>query len=158
MIEYIQSHQPGFWIAVGFAMLAVEVLMFGFSTIVLLFAGLAAIITGLLMMSGLLPETWLAGISSVGIATGIIGALLWKPLRAMQDNIPGKPRPTSDLVGHRFVLQQAISRTEAGSHRYSGIDWKVELSADAGTDSLAAGQQVEVVSLDAGIFRVKAAD
>ena len=38
MIEYIHTHQSGFWIAAGFIMLAAEVLVFGFTTIVLLFA------------------------------------------------------------------------------------------------------------------------
>ena len=42
MLEYINNHLSGFWIATGFLLLAVEVLLFGFSTIIFLFAGLAA--------------------------------------------------------------------------------------------------------------------
>ena len=157
MIDYIQTHQSGFWVALGFAMLASEVLLFGFTTIILLFAGIGALITGLLMSAGVLPETWIAGVSSLGISTGIVSVLLWKPLSKMQNGHVPKRSNSSDLIGHEFVLQEDISHTNTGSHRYSGVDWKVELDASAGVDSLSAGQRVAVVSVDVGIFRVKAA-
>ena len=157
MIDYIQSHQSGFWVALGFAMLASEVLLFGFTTIILLFAGIGALITGLLMSAGVLPETWIAGVSSLGISTGIVSVLLWKPLSKMQNGHVPKRSNSSDLIGHEFVLQEDISHTNTGSHRYSGVDWKVELDSRAEVDSLSAGQRVAVASVDAGIFRVKAA-
>ena len=90
MIDYIDMHQPGFWVAVGFALLAAEVLLFGFTTIILFFAGIGALVTGLAMMSGVLPETWTAGIACFGIATGAAGAVLWKPLKKLQDH--GEPK------------------------------------------------------------------
>ena len=155
MIEYIDMHQSGFWIATGFALLAAEVLLFGFTTIIFLFAGLGAIITGLAMMFGLLPETWTAGISCFGITTGLVSTVLWKPLKNMQDNTSPQ-KQTSDLIGYEFVLQQDVTTLQPGQHRYSGVDWKVELDGQAG-EQLSAGQRVTVTSIDAGIFRVKAA-
>jgi membrane protein implicated in regulation of membrane protease activity len=157
MIEYIQSHQSGFWIAIGFLLLAAEALVFGFATIIFLFAGIGAVTTGLLMSAGILPETWIAGISSFGISTGIVSALLWKPMSKLQDDNVSTQNQSSDLLGYEFVLQENISLMSTGSHRYSGVDWKVELDATADVDSLSAGQRVAVVSLDAGIFRVKPA-
>lgn len=154
MIDYINMHQSGFWIATGFALLAAEVLLFGFTTIVFLFAGIGALITGLAMMSGLLPETWTAGIACFGIATGLISTLLWKPLKNMQDNDVPKKQYSSDFIGYEFVLQQEVTITNPGHHRYSGVDWKVELDSSAG-NRLSAGQKVVVTSLDAGVFRVK---
>jgi membrane protein implicated in regulation of membrane protease activity len=154
MIEYIDMHQSGFWIATGFALLAAEVLLFGFTTIVLLFAGLGAIITGLAMMSGVLPDTWTAGIACFGISTGIVSAVLWRPLKNMQDVGTPQRQQSSDLIGHEFVLQQEVTVTHPGQHRYSGVDWKVELDASAG-DRLSAGQKVAITSIDAGVFRVK---
>ena len=155
MIEYIQTHQSGFWIAVGFLLLASEVLLFGFTTIIFLFAGIGALITGLLMSAGVLPETWITGVSSFGISTGIISVLLWKPLSKMQDGRAPKQSQSSDLIGYEFVLQENISLMSTGSHRYSGVDWKIELDSTADVDSLSAGQRVAVASVDAGIFRVK---
>ena len=154
MIEYINMHQSGFWIAVGFALLAAEVLLFGFTTIVLLFAGIGALVTGVAMMFGLLPETWAAGIACFGIATGIISTLLWKPLKNMQDNEVSTKQYSSDFIGYEFVLQQDVTITRPGQHRYSGVDWKVELDSSAG-NRLGAGQKVVVTSLDAGVFRVR---
>jgi hypothetical protein len=156
MIEYINAHQSGFWIATGFALLAAEVLLFGFTTIVFLFAGLGAIVTGIAMMSGLLPETWAAGIACFGISTGVSGMLLWRPLKKMQDSSTPERKQTSDLIGYEFVLQQDVTSVQPGQHRYSGVDWRVELDAGAG-EKLDAGQRVKVTSIDAGVFRVIAA-
>ncbi|MDH3343171.1 MAG: NfeD family protein [Gammaproteobacteria bacterium] len=157
MIEYIQTHQSGFWIALGFILLASEVLIFGFSTIIFLFAGIGALVTGLLMSAGVLPETWISGVSCFGISTGVASVLLWKPLSKLQnDNVP-KQSQSSDLIGYEFVLQEDISLMSTGTHRYSGVNWKVELDESAGVDNISAGQRVAVASLDAGIFRVKAA-
>ncbi|MDH5611680.1 MAG: NfeD family protein [Gammaproteobacteria bacterium] len=157
MIEYIQTHQSGFWIALGFLLLATEVLVFGFTTIIFLFAGIGALVTGLLMSVGILPETWIAGVASFGISTGVTSIVLWKPMRKMQDDHTPAQSHSSDLIGYQFVLQEDISLMSSGSHRYSGVDWKIELDPSADADSLSSGQRVVVVSVDAGIFRVKAA-
>jgi membrane protein implicated in regulation of membrane protease activity len=154
MIDYINAHQSGLWIAIGFALLAAEVLVFGFGTIVFMFAGIGALVTGLAMMFGLLPETWVAGISCFGISTGLASTLLWKPLKNLQASGSPPQKQSSDLIGYEFVLEQDISSNQPGSHRYSGVDWKVELDTSAG-EQLSAGQRVVVTSLDAGIFRVK---
>jgi membrane protein implicated in regulation of membrane protease activity len=155
MIEYIDAHQSGFWIAAGFLMLAAEVLLFGFTTIVLLFAGLGAIVTGLLMMAGLLPQTWIAGTACFGISAGIIGVLLWRPMRKMQDRQMPPSKQISDFIGLEFTLMQDVTAIRPGQHRYSGVDWKVELDHTSGVDNVSAGQRVAVTSVDAGIFRVK---
>lgn len=154
MEEYINSHMSGFWIALGFALLAAEVLLFGFTTIIFLFAGLGALASGLLMSAGVIPETWIAGTACFGIATGIFSAVLWKPLKSMQDKPVPPRKPTSDIVGLAFVLMEDISVTSAGSYRYSGIDWKVEIDDSSDTDSLSKGDRVKVVSVDVGLLRV----
>ena len=155
MIEYINENLSGFWISVGFAMLAAEVLLFGFTTIIFLFAGLGAIVTGLLMMSGILPDTWIAGTACFGISTGLSSILLWKPMQRLQ-NGPVQKKQNSDFLGLQFVLMEDISTTAPGSYRYSGIDWRVEVDSSSPTDDLGKGTRVEVVSLDVGVFRVKA--
>ncbi len=154
MMEYINSNMSGFWITLGFAMLAAEVLLFGFTTIIFLFAGLGALAAGLLMSAGVIPETWIAGTASFGIATGLSSAILWKPLKAMQDKSAPPQKPTSDIVGLEFVLTEDISHTSTGSHRYSGIEWKVEIDASSGLNEIAKGERVIVVSVDVGVLRV----
>ncbi len=154
MTEYINDNIPGFWIALGFILLAAEVMLFGFTTIIFLFAGLGALTTGILMNTGLVPETWIAGTATFGISTGIISAALWRPLRKMQDKSEPKRKPTSDIVGIEFVLMQDISTTSTGKYRYSGVDWQVEIDAASDENNLEKGTRVVVVSVDVGIMRV----
>ena len=83
IVDYIVSHQSEFWVACGFVLLTIEIVT-GFTTGVFLFGGLGALVTGLLMSFGVLPETWIAGVSSAGISSGIVTILLWSPLKKLQ--------------------------------------------------------------------------
>ena len=154
MLEYINNNLSGFWIALGFAMLAAEVLLFGFTTIIFLFAGLGALISGLLMSAGVIPETWIAGTATFGIATGICSAILWKPLMAMQNKSKPQQKPSSDIVGLEFVLMEDISSTAPGSYRYSGIDWKVEIDGSSDVSAIAKGERVVVKTVEVGLLCV----
>lgn len=158
MVEYINNNMAGFWMALGFAMLAAEVLLFGFTTIIFLFAGLGALATGILMSAGIIPETWIAGTACFGLATGLSSAILWKPLRRMQDTATPQVRQKSDIVGYEFVLADDITRAAPGSHRYSGIEWRVEIDSSSEDDALSKGERVVVVSVDVGVFRVRRPD
>lgn len=154
VLDYILGHQPDFWLVFGFVMLAIEIVT-GFTTGVFLFAGLGALTTGVLMSLDMLPETWLAGVSCTGIGTGIITALLWMPLKKLQDNRPVKKDNSSDLVGYEFVVKSDITSVKPSSTNYSGISWKVEIDKDAGVDTIEAGQRVSVSSVEVGVFKVK---
>ena len=110
MLDYIASHHAEFWLVVGFALLALEVLV-GFAAGVFLFAGLGALVSGLLMLVGILPETWIAGISASGISSGVLAILLWEPLKKLQGNKIAEKDNSSDLVGYEFVLAEDLSLT-----------------------------------------------
>lgn len=152
--DYIVSHQAEFWLVMGFALLAAEVVT-GFTVGVFLFAGMGALVTGGLMSFGVLAETWVAGISCTGISTGVITAVLWKPLKNLQGDRPIGKDNSSDLIGHTFVVDSDISVTKPGSTNYSGISWKVEIDQNAGVDTIDAGQSVMVSSVEVGVFKVK---
>lgn len=152
--DYIVSHQAEFWLVLGFAMLTIEVVT-GFTTGVFLFAGLGALTTGALMSFGVLPETWIAGVSCTGISSGIITSLLWKPLKKLQGDSPTEKDNSSDLIGHEFVVESDIAVNKPGSTHYSGITWKVEIDKDAGINTIQSGQRVSVSSVEVGVFKVK---
>ncbi|MCF8056634.1 MAG: hypothetical protein K9K37_08345 [Desulfocapsa sp.] len=154
VLDYIVGHQPDFWLVFGFVMLAIEVVT-GFTTGVFLFAGLGALTTGVLMSIDVLPETWIVGVSSTGIGAGIITAVLWLPLKKLQDSRPVGKDNSSDLVGYEFVVESDICSAKPGSTHYSGISWKVEIDKDAGVDTIEAGQRVSVSSVEVGVFKVK---
>jgi len=155
LANYINTHHAEFWIALGFLLLALEVLVMGFTTLFLFFMGLGALITGFLMTAGVLPTTWLAGIASFGICSGVAAALLWKTLHRLQGGKTPKKDVSSDFTGLEFVLEQEITVTVSGVKRYSGVNWKVEIDKDAGVQSIPAGQRVVVSSVEVGLFRVK---
>lgn len=152
--EYIYTHQAEFWIMLGFAMLVVEVSL-GLITGVLLFGGIGAIITGILMMTGILNETWEIGLASTAICAALTALVLWKPLKKMQNSDVPKKDNSSDLVGYEFVLQQDITLLSLGTIQYSGIEWKVEIYKDAGVDEIKAATRVVVCSVEVGRFKVK---
>ena len=138
LTEYITNHQNEFWLLLGFLMLTFEIVM-GLSTGIFLFGGLGALVTGLLMSLGVLPETWIAGIACTGISSGIVTVLLWKPLKKLQNDRPASKDNSSDLIGHMFVLESDIALGKPGSTQYSGIAWKVEIDRKSGVESIDAG-------------------
>ena len=154
VVDYIVSHQAEVWLLMGFSLLAIEVLT-GFTTGVFLFGGLGALTTGGLMSFGILPQSWIAGIASTGISSGVITMLLWKPLKKLQGGRLVEKDNSSDLVGYAFVIDKDIAVNKPGETHFSGVTWKVEIAPDAGVDSIAAGQTVRVCSVDVGVFQVK---
>ncbi len=154
MFEYIANNQFEFWLALGFALLVIEILL-GFTSGIFLFAGLGALATGALMSISVLPETWIAGVAGTGISTGIISALLWQPLKKLQGGRPAEKDNSSDFVGHSFVVVTDISPIQPGSTTYSGLTWKVEIDHVTGIQEIKAGQRVTVTSVEVGLFRVK---
>ena len=154
MLDYIASHHAEFWLVVGFALLALEVLV-GFAAGVFLFAGLGALVSGLLMLVGILPETWIAGISASGISSGVLAILLWEPLKKLQGNKIAEKDNSSDLVGYEFVLAENLSLTAPSKMQYSGVAWRVVLDPASGVKEVSAGQTVKVSSVDVGVFKVK---
>jgi len=154
MIDWINNNMGSFWFVLGCAVLAVEAFIFGMSTAVLLFAGVGAVITGIVLWVGFIPATWTASFAVFTVSTIVATALLWVPFKKLH-NAPFQQKDTSsDLIGYKFTSDMPISAAAPGKVRYSGIEWRVELGVDAGRD-IAAGEQVEVTSVSAGLFRVK---
>ncbi|MDA9194999.1 NfeD family protein, partial [Burkholderiales bacterium] len=99
---------------------------------------------------GILPESMLSALSSVGVLTALLAILLWRPLKSMQGNVERK-KVTSDLVGHSFILEEAVSMTKNPAYSYSGIQWKLSSEQE-----LSAGTLVEVTGVAVGKFIVQA--
>ncbi len=158
MIDYFDANQQTFWFAVGFALLVIEALAFGFTSGVVLFAGIGALATGLLFWAGLLPASWAAGIGSFGLCSALSALLLWKPLLRLQSQkgLTGHDL-SSDFIGHEFRLGQTITHAAPGKTQYSGIEWRVEIDDSAAVEQIEVGTKVAVASIDVGVFRVRPA-
>jgi membrane protein implicated in regulation of membrane protease activity len=149
-MDWVSNNLAESLIIVGLALLVVEVVVLGFSTFVLFFVGLAAVITGGLMRIGFLPDSMLAALSSIGVLTALLAIFLWRPLKSMQNNVERK-KVTSDLVGHSFILSEAVSMSSNPVYRYSGIDWQLSSEKE-----LSAGTLVEVTGVAVGKFIIQA--
>lgn len=149
-MDWLSNNLAESMIIVGLALLVVEIVVLGFSTFVLFFVGLAAVITGVLLYIGVLPDSMLSTLTSTAILTALLAIFLWRPLKAMQNKV-GSKKVASDLVGHSFVLNKAVSMSHNPVYRYSGIDWHLSSESE-----LPAGTLVEVIDVAVGKFVVKA--
>jgi membrane protein implicated in regulation of membrane protease activity len=150
-MDWVTANMAESLIIVGLLLLAIEIAVLGFSTFVLFFVGLAAVLTGGLLYVGLIPDSMLSALLSIGVLTALSATLLWKPLKNMQKDVDTK-KASSDLIGHRFVLTEEVSLTANPVYRYSGIDWKLKSNQPLNAQAL-----VEVTDVEVGVFTVKAA-
>lgn len=133
-----------FFLIVGVALLATELLVFQFTTFWLFFVGLgalcAAIFAWLSGGAGFIPTTVV-----FVVASGLITALLYTPIRRWQSS----PTAISDnnAVGQRVVVSEVIQPGVAGKANWSGTDWQAEL-ASGHHGELAPGQTARVVAVE----------
>jgi len=147
-MEWLTSNFSTFLVSLGIVLLVIEIALLGFSVFILFFIGMACIVTGLLTMIGVLPETLIAAFGSVAILTLLLAVLMWKPLKKMQES-GGAHEVKGDFIGHSFQLLHDISQTAYSSYRMSGVDWKVKSDVP-----ISAGTMVEVVKTEVGMLTV----
>jgi membrane protein implicated in regulation of membrane protease activity len=147
-MSWITDNFPSLLVGLGLVLLVIEVVAFSMTGLVLTFAGLACITTGIIMWLTLIPATWFAACGSVALMSVGYALFLWEPLKKLQRS-SGDTAVKGDFVGHRFVLEQAVSATEFGSHRFSGVNWKVRSDTP-----LPVGTNVEVVKAEVGFLIV----
>ncbi|MES2606610.1 MAG: NfeD family protein [Pseudomonadota bacterium] len=141
---------PAILIALGFALLAAEVAIFGFSVFILFFIGLACIVSGGFIAIGLFDATLGNAMGLIAFFSVVFAVTLWKPLKKMQ-NSGITHEVKGDFIGHSFVLATPCSAHEYSTHRMSGVDWKVRSNTP-----LAAGTPVHVIKVEVGELTVAA--
>ena len=149
-MSWVSENLVEFLLILGLVLLAIEILVLGFSTFVLFFVGLATVVTAGLIYMALVPETILGSLLSIGVLTAVAAALLWRPLKRMQTEVEIEP-VQSDFVGMSFVLTDDVTADSSSTYRYSGIDWKLTSATP-----IKAGTEVKVVKADVGEFTVEA--
>ncbi len=148
------SNQATLWLALGFLLLAIEAIAFGFTSGLLLFGSLGAILTGALIWLTLVPNHFIAAVACFAISTTLIALILWKPLKRLQSGAELGHDRSSDLIGHSFVLSSDINQDLPGNQKYSGINWRVEPAEELTDKSIPAGTRVNVTAVSVGTFFV----
>ena len=70
-MDWINQNMIEFLLIVGMLLLGVEVLVLGFSTFVLFFVGLAALLTAGLIYIEVVPSTMLSAVLSLGVLSAL---------------------------------------------------------------------------------------
>ena len=148
-MEYFLSHLPQALVVIGLVLLAIEILVMGFSTFVLFFIAIGTIITGALMMVELMPETMLVALLSTAIVSAIVAVVSWQPMKRMQNKVESN-QVDNDVIGYEFMLPADLELGKTITYHYSGIDWKVRAK-----EALVIGTEVKIIKMDVGILTVE---
>ncbi|HEY7867335.1 MAG TPA: NfeD family protein [Psychromonas sp.] len=145
---YFLTHLAQSFIVLGLILLAIEVLVLGFSTFVLFFIGIGAIATGALMALGVIPETFLNSLLVTAVISTAVALISWKPMKNMQNKVESK-HVKNDMIGHQFILAEDLLIGKTVTHRYSGINWQVKAK-----EQLSAGTEVKIIAVEVGLLTV----
>ena len=150
MIAVLFEHAYIFWLSLGGLLLAAEMLG---GNGYLLWSGVAAVVTGLLVW--LVPFGWeLQGVI-FAVLTLIAAWLWWLWLsRRVRDQKPADAslnQRGQQLVGRRFILDNALV-IGRGHMRVGDSSWPVSAGSD-----LPAGSKVEVIAVEGITLHIKAA-
>ncbi|WP_407435608.1 NfeD family protein [Lelliottia sp.] len=149
MIEMIVAHPHVFWLSLGGLLLAAEMLG---GNGYLLWSGVAAVITGLLVW--LLPFGWEWQGALFAVLTLVAAWLWWRWLnRQVRSQKPANAalnQRGQQLMGKRYTLDDTLINGR-GHVRIGDSSWPV--IAD---DDLVAGTRVEVIAVEGITLRVKA--
>ncbi len=150
MMAVLFEHAYIFWLSLGGLLLAAEMLG---GNGYLLWSGVAAVVTGLLVW--LVPFGWeLQGVI-FAVLTLIAAWLWWLWLsRRVRDQKPADAslnQRGQQLVGRRFILDNALVNGR-GHMRVGDSSWPVSAGSD-----LPAGSKVEVIAVEGITLHIKAA-
>ncbi len=151
-MEYFLENPDHLWYLIAGISFVIELSIMGLSGPLLFFA-IASLTTGILVTIGFI-EGWQSEIFTVGIVTAIVAAILWKPLKSLQ-NSKDKTDNSSDMVGLTVSASTEIN-VSSGTIRYSGIDWQARLAKEANGKSISAESQCEIVAITGNTMLVKA--
>ncbi|SMY33992.1 hypothetical protein PMAL9190_01441 [Photobacterium malacitanum] len=146
------SNIPQTLVTLGLLALIIEVLILGCSTLVLLFFGVAMLLTSGLIYIGLIDANWLSTISTLAIITLLLTIALWKPLKKLQ-NKSTQTEINSDFATIQFELEEDLLPSTVYNFNYSGIQWNVK-----STSPIDKGVIVKVVKKEVGILWVEPVD
>lgn len=139
-------------LVLGLLALIIEVLILGCSTLVLLFFGIAMLLTSGLIYIGIIDANWISTLSTLAIITLLLTIALWKPFKKLQ-NKPAKTDVNTDFAVITFKLEKDLLPSERYTFNYSGIQWLIK--ADT---TIAKDVTVKVIKKEVGVFWVEPVD
>jgi membrane protein implicated in regulation of membrane protease activity len=151
-MECFLENPSHLWYLIAGLSFVIELSIMGLSGPLLFFA-IASLTTGILVSIGFV-DGWQGEILTVGLLTAVIAAILWKPLKSLQ-NSKDKTDDSSDMIGLQIPASAEINAT-SGTVRYSGIDWQARLADEANGECISESSQCEIVGVTGTTMLVKA--
>lgn len=140
------------WLLGGAAFLAIEA--FGAPGIGFLFAGLGAVLTGLLVELDILGQgDHVAQFAAFFLNSALLAYLLWNKVKHFR-TAPGKPEEYHNIIGDDAVTVTPLAPGHKGEVRWSGTLMQAEL--EKGADALAEGATVTITAVHGNILTVRA--
>lgn len=151
-MEYFLENPSHLWYLIAGISFVIELSIMGLSGPLLFFA-IASLTTGILVSIGFI-DGWQSEILTVGLLTAVVAAILWKPLKSLQ-NSKDKTDNSSDMVGLTVLASTEIN-VSSGTIRYSGINWQARLADEATGESISEKSQCTIVGITGTTMLVKA--
>jgi membrane protein implicated in regulation of membrane protease activity len=121
---YFAEHHDYLWFAIAGVCLLIELNLLGLGG-PLLFIAIGSLITGVLVTLNVVNNFQIE-IVNVAIFSGVSAAILWRPLKKIQNKVIG-PETSSDMVGKILRVSQRITESD-GRVSYSGVEWLERLN------------------------------
>ena len=132
-----------FFLVLGVALLALELVVFQFTSFWLFFIGVGALVAAAWAWAA--PASGLPTLLAVFVIASLaVTAMLLKPLRRWQAQPSGME--DNNAVGQRVKVVSAIGPNQPGKVFWSGSDWPADL-ADGDQQAIAAGSHATVVEV-----------
>lgn len=140
------------WLLTGALFLALEA--FGAPGIGFLFAGLGAILTGLLIELDIIAATdYVLHFAAFFINSSLLAFLLWNKVKRLRAPT-GQRGEYSNIIGDDAVTIGTLAPDHTGEVRWSGTLMKAKL--EAGSEPLAGGADVVITAIQGNVLTVKA--
>lgn len=151
-MEYFLTNPAHLWFLIAGISFVIELSVMGLSGPLLFFA-LASLTTGILVSIGFVTG-WQSEILTVGLLTALITAVLWKPLKSLQ-NSKDNTDNSSDMIGLTVLASTEIN-ISSGTIRYSGIHWQARLADEENGEIIAEKSRCKIVAITGNTLLVKA--
>jgi len=150
-MEYFIENPDHLWYLIAGISIVVELSVIGLGGPLLFFA-IASLTTGILVSIGII-DNWQTQMLTVGVLTAFFAAVLWKPLKSLQ-NSKDKTDNSSDMVGLTVISSSEISAVN-GTIRYSGINWQARLADEESLEAIDNKCQCIIVAITGNTMLVK---
>lgn len=136
------------WLAAGVILVFLEFTML--PAVGMIFAGIAALIVGILLEAGVLQEInsqWIVFLA----ATTILSALFYKSLKNFRSN---KHSQYNDMIGQEVTITEDLEVGKAGSVKWSGTTMKAKLCPSC-KNTAKAGVVAKIIGLEGNTLILK---